>query len=263
MTCGEFTAHLHAYVDGELGVRETAVADAHAADCRLCRGLVAAERQLRELVRLQPRESAPSALRTKIVRRVRRQAFGVVVSPALAAAAVGFLSLAGVLFTGWPRAEMPVVERLVDTHSAYAQLERPAEFASAAPAEVRGWLSRRAGLRVPIPDYSAAGIRLIGARVVAVAERRAGHVLYEKGHTLLSIFLVPLGARAATLDGSRIDYRGHRYLTQQRGGYRTVLWAEGPPGRQVVLGLVSMLDWDALLECADSLRAARGAERRF
>lgn len=47
MTCLEFRAHLHAYVDGELLVGETAAAEAHAAACGGCGALARGERELR------------------------------------------------------------------------------------------------------------------------------------------------------------------------------------------------------------------------
>ena len=50
-------------------------------------------------------------------------------------------------------------------------------------------------------------------------------------------------------------YRGHDYLTLQRRGYRTVAWSDG----KAVFGLVSMLSYDDLLECADRLRLDRAA----
>jgi hypothetical protein len=61
------------------------------------------------------------------------------------------------------------------------------------------------------------------------------------------------------LGGTRVSYRGQEYVAQERNGYRTVSWTEG----QAVFGLVSMLDYPALLECADRLREARQAEARL
>jgi len=50
-----------------------------------------------------------------------------------------------------------------------------------------------------------------------------------------------------------VSYRGQDYRAYEQKGFRTVSWAEG----QVLYGLVSMLDYEALLECADRLRAER------
>jgi hypothetical protein len=48
-------------------------------------------------------------------------------------------------------------------------------------------------------------------------------------------------------------------VTRERKSLRTVSWRDG----QAVFSLVSMLDYDALLECADRLRAELARERRL
>jgi anti-sigma factor RsiW len=104
-----------------------------------------------------------------------------------------------------------------------------------------------------VSDYSPSGIRLVGARLADAAEQKAAYVLYEKGHTLLSVFMVPVSGAGSGLRGQRASYRGQEYVTLARKGYRTVSWVDG----HTLLGLVSMLDYAALLECADRLRADR------
>lgn len=261
MNCREFGAQLDPYVDGELGVSETLAADAHTAECARCRHLAEQGRHFRELLRRQPRESAPAELRARIVARVRRSSRAAAVRPWVIAPAAAAAMLLIALLVGsrlWaPQSE--VIARLVDKHIAYAQLEAPAEFASTDQGAVRDWFARQAGLRVTVPDYSPAGIRLVGARIADLDERRAAYVLYEKGHTLLSVFIAPTRGDGAELTGTRVAYRGHEYVTREQKGYRTVSWRDG----QAVFGLVSMLDYEALLECADRLRAERAAQARL
>ncbi len=257
MTCGEFAAQLHPYVDGELPPPDIVAADAHAADCPGCAELARSEREFRRLLRRQPRDAAPPELRARIVARVRsgERRAGLrpwLVAPALAAAAAVL-----VVFLLPPRHESSsLVGELVDKHIAYAQVARPAELASTDPAEIEAWFRQRAGLRVAVPDYSPAGIQLIGARLADAQERKAAYLLYEKGHTLLSVFMVPAAAQDTLGDGQRVSYRGYKYLTREMKGYRSVTWNDG----RAVFGLVSMLDYDALLECADRLRVTRARQ---
>jgi anti-sigma factor RsiW len=260
MICQEFEARLHPYVDGELSVSEMAAADAHRAGCRPCAELARREREFRELLRLQPREAAPPEFRARIVQSVRREARRSavrpwLVAPALAAAAALIVGLLLPSLQGTP----PLVGDLVDTHIAYAQVERPAELASSDREEIERWFRQRAGLRVTVPDYSPAGIQLMGARLAVAHERKAAYLLYEKGRTLLSVFMVPIAEKDVQLSGTRVSYRGQEYLTGERKGYRTVAWADG----HAVYGLVSLLDRDALLECADRLRAEREHQTRL
>jgi mycothiol system anti-sigma-R factor len=259
MTCGQFYTHASSYVDGELGVSETLAAQAHLAECAGCRSYAEREQQFRELLRRQPREAVPPELRARILARCRREARRARALPLLvpgltglaAAALVAALLLPGV------RPSHSVLAELVATHIAFADIERPAEVASTDPGEVEAWLRERAGLRAIVPDYSSAGIQLVGARLANVEERRAAFVLYRKGHTLLSVFMIP-AAHEVDVGGSRVTYRGQVYLVEERRGYRTVAWSDG----QAVFGLVSLVDSESLLECADTLRQERASRLR-
>jgi anti-sigma factor RsiW len=153
----------------------------------------------------------------------------------------------------------PLVADLVDKHIAYAQIERPAELASSDQGEVAEWFVTRAGMRVTVPDYSPSGIRLVGARLAEAHERKAAYLLYEKGRTLLSIFIVPGSGGQGELPGRRVTYRGQEYAAYEQKGFRTISWSD----EHTLFGLVSMLDYDALLECADRLRQERLKQTRI
>ena len=256
MNCSELRVRLHAYVDGELTVSDIAEADGHCVECGECAAFVAAEREFRQLLRRQPRDTAPSELRGRIVHSVRRDALvakGRRWLPVTAAAVAAAIVVAALL----PARTSPLlVAGLVDKHIAYSQIERPAELASTDPAEVTEWFRSRAAMRVTVPDYSPAGIHLTGARLAEAHERKAAYLLYEKGRTLMSVFMVPVSDRDATVTGRRVNYRDHDYVAYEHKGFRTISWADG----QAVYGLVSMLDYDALLECADRLRSERARQ---
>lgn len=261
MNCQEFQLFLHPYVDGELGVDETVTADAHLAECVHCRGLVEGERQFRQLLRRQPKRAAPPELQARIVARLGRSArvpmlLRWLVAPTLAAVGAALLT-ALVLSTA--RRPMPLAEALVDNHIAYAQIEQPAEFASADRLAIEGWFRQRARLHVTVPDFSPSGIRLLGARIAEAHGQRAAYLLYEKGHTLLSVFQVPASGRAPDLRGKRVFYRGHTYLKREWEGYRTVSWTDG----ERAFMLVSTLDYEAIFECADRLLADRLDQTRL
>ncbi len=254
MTCGELRTRLHPYVDGELPAGDAAAAEAHAAACPRCAALVRSERELRQLLRRHPREAPSPELRARLVRRLRREARRARLRPWLiapAAAAAGLL--VGLLLASRPAP--PLIAELVDKHIAYAEIARPAEFASSDPAAVARWFLERAGLRVTVPDYSPSGIQLVGGRLAEAHRRPAAYLLYEKGRTLLSVFVVPLGDRDPALPGARMSHRGQAYRAYEEKGYRTVAWTEG----HTLFGLVSTLDYPALLECADRLRTERAS----
>lgn len=68
------------------------------------------------------------------------------------------------------------------------------------------------------------------------------------------------GASPATEEfraGRMVRYRGADYSMEERKGYRTITWVEDGS----VFSVVSGVDDEALLECADRLRRER--ERRL
>ena len=83
------------------------------------------------------------------------------------------------------------------------------------------------------------------------------HLLYAKGHTLLSVFMLRFDDVAPP--GSRVLFRGQDYPAAERKGHRAVAWSDG----DTVFGLVSSLDYEALLTCADHLREERARARRL
>jgi len=256
MNCIEFEARLQPYVDGELDVNEMPAANAHLVHCAECQARVERERQLRQLLRRQPRESAPPEFRAQLRGRIRRSARLAAIRPWLVGTTAAAAVLLVVSLLPALRPAPSLVTDLVSKHITYAQIEQPAEFASQDPPAVEAWFRQRTGLRVTVSDYSPSGIRLVGGRLAEADDHKAAYVLYEKGHTLMSVFTVAASARSGELRGTRVSYRGHDYLTLERKGYNTVAWTDG----QTVFGLVSALGYDALLECADKLRLDR-AER--
>ena len=264
MNCREFDARLHAFVDGELDAAPMADAEAHVSTCPDCHGRADGERRFRQLLRRQPRETAPPEFRARMLALARREGSRKRVrawlgTPALAAAVLllAFVFMARSLPTGDREPEL--VGSLVDKHLAYAQLEGPAEFSSTERPAVAAWFRQRTGLRVPVPDLSPAGIQLVGARIAAADQHKVAYLLYEKGHVLMSVFMVPNVDRRAPLAGKSMSFRGQEYVAKDRQGLRTVSWRDG----ETVFSLVSMLDYNALLECADQLRAERAREARL
>lgn len=264
MNCREFDARLHAFVDGELDAGPAADAEVHVATCPDCHGRADGERRFRQLLRRQPKEAAPAAVRTRMLTLARRERTRSRIrawlgTPALAAAVLllALVLIARSVPTGGRESDL--VAGLVDKHLAYAQLEGPAEFPSTERPVVAAWFRQRTGLRVPVPDLSPAAIQLVGARIAEAGGHQVAYLLYEKGHVLMSVFMVPEIGQRAALGGKPTSYRGQEYLAQERQGLRTVSWQDG----QAFFTLVSTLDYPALLECAEQLRAERAREARL
>lgn len=251
MTCREFAFFVEPYVDRELDADARAAVAAHAQECETCRQRLKRAGRWRALLRQQPREPLPDDLRRRIVAHLRRT--GVtgrlirwVLTPTVVAVVVVATASQG------PRRPLPIVEQVVNAHIVYTRSDSPAEFSATDPGAIEAWFRERLRLRVIVPDYSRAGVRLMGARVGAAGGQVAAYIFYEKGRTPLSVFVVPLAGEAAKGGPSARHtlYRGHAYFAQEHKGYRVVSWI----GERSLFALVSTLDYDTLLDCADQLR---------
>ncbi len=259
MNCQELRARLDAYMDGELGVDETAAADAHLAFCMSCQWAYAKERELMALLRNRlKREGAPPELhatvRAMIGRsgRSRRHRWVRPLSwAAIPAAALVLLVLAvGVPWRGERTTTLPpsLVSQLVEKHLMYSRVDSPAEIATPSPDVVGAWFKGRVRFAVPVPDFSPSGIRLVGGRLSDLSDRQVAYILYEKGRNLVSLFAFP--KRGLTLPAGVWTPVGDRpFSATEHKGNEVILWTQG----EMMFALVSSLDREALIDCAETV----------
>jgi hypothetical protein len=74
------------------------------------------------------------------------------------------------------------------------------------------------------------------------------YLLYEKGRSLVSLFVFPSRGLAFPKTGWE-EIGGQRYLFTEFKGNRVVMWAQG----EMAFVLVSQLSREALLECAEAV----------
>jgi anti-sigma factor RsiW len=166
------------------------------------------------------------------------------------AASVLLLSLGGLLgyLIATPRAQPalhPLVAELVMEHMKFAPLENPAELSSGDTQQVAVWVQGRTGHHVQVPDYSSAGIRLLGGRVTRLAGHRAAYIVYEKGRNIISLFSFP--RYGASLEGlEEVRQTCMVFRTAEYQGKRILMWDSG----EMTYALVSDADWDELVRCA-------------
>jgi anti-sigma factor RsiW len=254
MICQELRTCLDAHLDGELDVERSLAADEHLAFCMECQWAYAKGRELRTLLRTRlPREPAPDALRERIRLTLRRadrsERWGAARRSlvwAVPAAALVLLALGVGL---WERSTPPpVVSELVAKHAMYSRLDAPAEVVSASRETVSGWFKGRVRFEVVVPDFSPSGIRLVGGRLSDISDRPMAYLLYEKGRSLVSLFAFRSQGLALPARGWVRVGDGRFYVTEVRGA-EVVLWTQG----ELAYALVSSLDRQALLECADTV----------
>ena len=254
MTCRDLRAGLGAHLDGELGLERSLEVDEHLAFCMECQWAYAKERELKTLLRTRiPREPAPEGLRERIRAAVwrshRRERWLSTRRLAGWAVPVAALLLVALGVTLWERnAPPPMVNELVAKHLMYSRLDAPAEIVSASQEAVSGWFKGRVRFDVVVPDFSPSGIRLVGGRLADLSDRPVAYLLYEKGRNLVSLFAFPSRGLALPARGWVRVGEAQFYVTEVKGA-EVVLWTQG----ELAYALVSSLDRQALLECADTV----------
>jgi mycothiol system anti-sigma-R factor len=252
MNCQEVRARLGPHLDGELGVERSLEVNEHLAFCMECQWAYGKERELRTLLRTRvPREPVPEELRERIradVRKSQRKARWLSV-PRLVGwtVPVAALLLVGLGVALWERnVTPPVVNELVAKHLMFSRLEAPAEVVSASQETVSGWFRGRVRFDVVVPDFSPSGIHLLGGRLSDLSDRPVAYLLYEKGRSLVSLFAFPSRGLSLPARGWVRVGEAWFYMTEAKGA-EVVLWTQG----ELAYALVSSLDRQALLECAD------------
>jgi anti-sigma factor RsiW len=250
VTCGEARACLTAHLDGELELSLSLRVDEHLAFCEECRWALAREREVRALLRAEvARAPAPAGLDARVRAALRHAArppagrwrrpvaWGVAAALALVAVGIGLRGL---------ERQPPLLRELVAKHVTYSRLEAPAEIATASGEAVAGWFRERVRFDVPVPDFSPSGIRLVGGRLADLPDRPVAYLLYEKGRSLISLFAFPRRGLDLPAGGDSPD---RRFFAAKVDGAEVVVWTQG----ELAYALVSSLDREALLECADTV----------
>ncbi len=248
MTSGPYSAaDLHAYLDGEMPAQKRAAFEEWLAanpDQRRLLGDFEADRQrLRDALEAATAGPVPerieSALAGGAKQRSRhiRQAAAAVLIFALGAAAgwgVSEFSLPGAPAAATATA---TAERALTAHLVYAaEVLHPVEVGSDQKTHLVNWLSKRMGHRLIAPDLEAAGMKLIGGRLLPGDEEAAAQLMYEDAS----------GKRVTLYVGSNPQNRQTAFRLAKRGSVRTFYWLDGPFG----YALAGDLEEDRLLELA-------------
>jgi anti-sigma factor RsiW len=256
MICHEVERDLEAYLDGELPVRPTLEVAEHLASCSACAAREERARALRAHLRVTaPRPEVPFALRERIGaaldladRRTLRGRQALVRRPVWLATAAAAAAVLLAVWLGRPAGPAPLTVELVGQHMSVARLAQPVEFASSDTGAVAGWFLGRAPYRVPVPDYSGSGIRLLGGRLTELGDRRAAFIVYEKNRRTISLFTFPRYGESLAR-ATAVTRDGRTFYTQEIRGYQVLLWHEG----EIAFALVADLGWDELFQCAAGL----------
>lgn len=199
MNCRDVEDRITPLVDGELVAAEADAVSAHLLACPPCRRAAEQEQLCRRVLRdCAPRlaAQAPVTLRARV-----RSAMPA--SPrrfsatrwALAAAAsvvvgVGVLAVAGVVRPTPVFAAQATLDHLKCLRFGPHSASSDARTIEASWKAWQGWDLR-------VPSGAAAGMRLLGYRRCVLTEGKLAHLIYERGGSTVSLFVLPSGPEVA------------------------------------------------------------------
>lgn len=246
-------AEIQAHVDGRLPPERAAAVDAWLAKRPEEASRVASYRAQRDALRaaLDPvlDEALPAALdlRLREAAPAGRGGFG---RSALAASMAGLLLLGGAggwtlrgLDTPAPAGTAALAREAAASYTIYADdRARPVELAADQRRTLDAWLSRRLSRPIAAPDLGAAGLRLIGGRLLPTEHGPAGLYLYQNA----------AGERIALyLRIMKSDDKTDRMTRRDEDGVRGWTWADDGLG----FGVFGAAPGDFLHSTADMVRA--------
>lgn len=243
-------AELQAHVDGRLPAEREAAVVEWLADKPLEAARLHSYRTQRDALRAAMAPVADEPLPPELDLRFGTQPRRAWRGHAMAAASMAMLFLAGG-GTGWalrdwsapPSAGTAALAReAAASYAVYANdSQRPVELAASDQRELDGWFSERLSRPVRAPDLSAAGLALIGGRLVPTDHGPAGLYLYrDAAGSRIALYVRPMQVEGTD-----------RMTRREEGGVRGWTWADDGLG----FGVFGTSSGDHLHHAADMVRA--------
>ncbi|RAU21419.1 hypothetical protein CU669_13410 [Paramagnetospirillum kuznetsovii] len=227
---------LHAYLDGQLEPERVAAVEAWLAsdpiDAERVRQWAEQKDGLHRLFDRVLDEPVPPRLTIAAITARRRWAGRSL--PRLAAALA--LVMLGAVGGWWLRDEqglagtggaVAMVGDALSAHVVFAsEVRHPVEVAVSERAHLVGWLSKRLGAELKVPDLSPSGYALIGGRLLPASTGPAAQFMYESKTGLRLTLYLRRGDGGAT---------AFRFANQN--GVEAFYWMDGPFGYAIVADL--------------------------
>lgn len=239
-------------LDGELAEDETALLEAHLAECAACRRFREARLALRSaIVTAMPRLEVPDRLRARVRADLRTSGRRMPVWRQVALAATLVLVASASALGGWRvgtahMASTVLADEVLASHVRSLMPGHLSDVTSTDQHTVKPWFDGRLDFSPPVTDFSGRGYPLLGGRLDYVGGRPVAALVYGRRKHVINVFVWP--AEKAKSLSAPTTRQGYRVLHWQTPEYS--YWVASD------LGLSELTDFVRLLQLGDSAVAA-------
>jgi anti-sigma factor RsiW len=217
---------VQAELDGELDAAEAAALEAHRAGCVICQEAQAELLRTRALLRAEPYETMPDAMRARLMARLRlpeprpaparRWSWDWLRAPSIGFGLGAACAAAIALLVVLPERN-GLTEQIVASHIRALQPGHLEDVASTDQHTVKPWFDGRLDFAPPVKDFAAEGFPLKGGRLDYLGSRPVAALVYQRDKHIIDVYAWPAGAVPAHLAGDTVIH-----------GYNVAHWtAEG------------------------------------
>lgn len=251
MNCKELEDLLSPYLDGELDASQRSSVEQHLGDCPDCKRALADLGAMHEALqapalRYHASDTLQQRLKIKLRDADAREQRSV--WPRWAAVAATVVIAAALTWNFLPRSDAPttpgvddaMVDAAVDVQQDAVKNGHLTELSSADPKAVQTWFSGKLAYVPPVPDLSAKGYTLAGARLDTVKGQPAAALVYQHGSDVVTVFVCPAQHGDTDLD------------TDSDDGYQVAYWTKG----SLSFWVVSKLDAAQVKQLGQDLHQA-------
>lgn len=240
--CTSLETLITPYVDGDIDAAGQQQVDDHVRRCAPCHSRVAAERAVRELMRVRRAEIAGGAasadLRARCVALRAAQAAGASgltlwrarMKPLAVAAGLVLVAGGAYVYQATDRSTRVLAAELTADHVKCFGVMNTLLGTNPDTAVIERAMASTFGWQMHAADESGAGLELVGARPCLYAKGKAAHLMYRHHGQPLSVFMLPQLQRAghAGDNAEMVDVFGHEAAVWSQGGRTFVLIAREP-----------------------------------